>query len=202
MKIKIQLIVLLICMVTLTACSIFSPVKLPPENSYMLTAVPTDLSNRPMHPLTLLVMPPETEAAYHTTQMAYTIKPYQIAYFQQNRWAETPSQMFFMLLTQSLSRTHYYRSVVTPPYVGPYDYILKTNILKLQQNYMYHSALVELTVQATLIQASTNQVVADKQFSITVPMRMRSPYGGVIAANSATKQLLKNIVLFSVRNSK
>ena len=186
--------------VILSGCSLLSPVKSEPENTYVLTSIPAYTVARRTHPITLLVMPPDTNPAYNTTQMAYTVKPYQIAYFAQNRWAETPSQMLQPLMVQTLQNTRYFHAVVTPPYAGRYQYMLSTHILKLQQDYTRRPAVLQLTLRAQLSRVTTNQIMATKQFSVVEPLWQKSPYGGVIAANRATATMLKHLSDFCLEN--
>ena len=198
---KTKLLILMLALI-LSGCSFLSPVQIQPENNYLLTATHIALPRHAARPITLLVVQPETEALYNTTQMVYTTRPYQIAYFAQNRWAETPSQMLHSLIVQTLQNAHYFRRVVSPPYAGRYDYVLSTRILTLQQNFLYHPSIVQLTVRADLIKAGNNQIIATKLFTITVPMQQRTPYSGVVAANHATVKLLSELALFSFKNTR
>ncbi|OGT41688.1 MAG: hypothetical protein A3F42_03025 [Gammaproteobacteria bacterium RIFCSPHIGHO2_12_FULL_37_34] len=193
-----RMILILFFFVLLVGC--LPPVKLESESNYILNTrsyqVKKSHQNRP---ITLYVSLPETVPAYNTTQMAYTIKPYQIAYFAKNRWAETPSQMLQPLIVQSLQNTGYFHAIVTPPFVGNYHYTLNTQILQLQQNFIYHPGMVQLTVRVQLSQTATGQVIATKQFSIFEPIRQRTPYGGVVAANRATGKLLTQLTEFCLQ---
>ena len=58
----------------------------------MLSEVPNNVAHKPMHAVSLLVLPPETSPAYDTTRMAYTARPYQLAYFRDHEWAERPGK--------------------------------------------------------------------------------------------------------------
>src|SRR3990167_9175906 len=158
--IQLKLQILLLSMMILSSCSLLAPVKLESETSYLLNTVPYPIKARQSQSITLFVSPPETVPAYNTTKMAYTVIPYQIAYFTKNRWAETPSQMLQPLIVQTLQNTGYFHAVVTPPFIGGYDYALNTQILVLQQNFTYKPARVQLTVRAQLSKIATNQVIA------------------------------------------
>src|SRR5579863_6715718 len=108
-----KFVILLFVALTLSSCSLFSPVNLSKDSTYMLNAAPQLSHKKRMHSITLLVLTPETRPAYNTTQMAYSIKPYQVGYFSQNQWAETPSQMIQPLMVQTLQSAHYFHAVVT-----------------------------------------------------------------------------------------
>jgi len=182
----------------LSSCSLFSPVNLTNQNTYLLNTLPLHVTQKRTRSIILLVMPPSSRPVYNTTQMAYSTKPHQIAYFSQNQWAETPAQMWSPLLVQTLQHTHYFRLVTTPPYAAHYDYILNTQILQLEQNFTCQPAMLEFAVNVQIIKTSTNRVVAAKQFYIQEPMLQKTPYYGVLAANLAAAGLLKQIAGFCV----
>ena len=179
-----------------------SSVKLKPETNYTLNAVP-DVAKKRTHPITLMVLLPETDAAYNTTQMVYSQNPYQIAYYDKNRWAETPGQMLQPLIVQALQNTHYFHAVLTPPIAyGRYQYVLSTQILQLKQDYSRRPVMARLTTRAELIRIASNQVVATKEFTVSVPMQQYTPYGGVVAANKATKEFLAELTHFCIKNAR
>ncbi len=183
----------------MSGCSFLSPVKPDSQQSYMLTKVPV-VAKRTKRPFTLLVGQPDTRPVYNTSQMAYTVRPYQIAYFSQNRWAETPSQMLESLLVQTLQKTNFFRAVLTPPYTGNYTFLLNTQITEFQQDYTLRPAVFRMSVQAELNRFATNQLIASKTFSSTVPIGGGNPYAGVFAANIASAAILKQITDFTISN--
>lgn len=192
--------ILLVSLTTLmiTSCSLLSPVKSKPDCTYLITAVPTDTPVLRTLPITLMVTQPDAAPAYNTTEMAYSKRIYQIAYFARNRWAETPPQMLQQLIVQTLQNTHRYKAIVTPPYTGLYDYALSTSILTLEQDYV-SCPVLKFKVRAQLINTSTNRVIATKTFSLIEPIFAPAPYNGVIAANSATRKFLSELTDFCLR---
>lgn len=171
-----------------SSCSLLSPVKVESENTYLIDETPAPIVAK-KHSTTLLVMPPESVPAYNTTQMAYSIKPHQIGYFIQNRWAETPAQMLYPLIVKTLQDSHHFHAIVTPP-MRCYDYVLSTQILELQQDFTYCPSMIRFKLRAELTRASNGCVVGTKEFLILEPAPQNTPYGGVIAANIATEELL------------
>ncbi len=190
-----------VCMIggVLMLSGCLSPVKTTPESTYFINSVPSYIPQHRTHPITLLVMPPDTVAAYNTPEMAYTVTPHQIAYFANNRWAETPSQMLLPLMVQTLQNTHYFHAVVTPPFMSQYDYVLNTQILSLQQDFTYRPAVVRITLRAQLSRVANNRVIATQQFSVVEPIRQSTPYGGVLAANQAAEELMRKLAEFCIK---
>lgn len=201
MKMEIKNLVFLAMSFILSSCSLLGPVNQEQQKSYVLDTLPQHMPKHEARAATILVMQPETRPIYNTTQMAYTDKPYQVSYFSENQWAETPSQMLFPLLVQSLQNTNYFHAVVVAPYAGKYEYMLTTQILQLTQNFLHNTSYVDMSVRVQLSRVTTGQLIATKQFSRHVPMPQKSPYGGVIAANWATSSILREISEFCVKHA-
>lgn len=192
----IKHLLLVLCLLFFASCSILSPVKSDPPSAYVLNTVPSIPIQRDKPRSTILVSMPETRPVFNTTQMAYTTKLYRVAYFSQNQWAETPSQMLQPLIVQTLQNTHTYRAVLTPPYSGRYDYVLNTEITQLQQNFTHKPALLQFSLRAQLVSMATNQVIAARQFTVYNPIPKNTPYNGVISANKAAAKVLKQLAAF------
>ena len=83
----------------LAGCSLLLPPRPEPVKA-VLSEMPDDVPHEPGRAATLLVLLPEISPAYDTARMAYSVKLYQLAYFRDNEWAETPAQMIQPLLVQ------------------------------------------------------------------------------------------------------
>jgi cholesterol transport system auxiliary component len=200
--INMRLLLLIVAVMTQVSCSLLSPVKTDQPNAYVLNTVPDQVVQRPRQSTTILVAVPDTRPVFDTTKMAYTTKLYRVGYFSQNQWAETPSQMLLPLMTQTLQNTHLYRAVLTPPYAGRYDYVLNTQITQLQQNYTRKPALLQFSLRANIISMTSNQVIASKQFSVTLPIKNATPYNGVLVANKAVSRVLAELAQFCTENTR
>lgn len=199
MKYRIKYVLIFIAILLLSSCSILSPIKSAPRTTYLISKTPDYIPKRYPQAGTLLVLPPETNPAYNSMQMAYTTKPYQISYYALNQWAETPSQMLKALIIQTLQKTHYFHAITTPPYTGRYNYILRTQIIELVQDYKSTPSVARLTISVQLIQASNNRIIGTKQLSAAVPMYQASPYNGVLATNRATAIVLKQLASYCLQ---
>lgn len=189
--------------ITLSGCSLFTPVKINPPTQYVINKVPAPIyANRKHSAAVVLVSQPEVNESYDTKQMAYSVKPYEISYFVKNQWVGTPARMLQPLIVQALQNTHSYRAVVSPPYSGHYDYILSTHILELLQDFTHSPPTLRLRLNAELIKTATNKTIAAKQFVIFQPMACIYPYAGVYAANIATMKMLDQLTRFTMENSR
>ena len=184
----------------LTSCSLFSPVPAESGNKYVLNTLPPSQIKKPHRSTTLMVAEPNTTTFYDTTLMAYSLKHWQLAYFSKNTWSSRPSEMIQPLIVQSLQNTHYFHAVITPAVSGGYDYLLNTQLTQFVQDFSYPRPVFRLTVTAEIIRASTNKIVASKQFVIAETLQQRSPYAGVLAANQATEVFLRQLTMFCLQH--
>ncbi len=178
-----------------SGCTLFSPV----ENAIrveVINKLPLELPQRETHTATLLVLPPAINPVYDTVRMAYTTRPYQIDYFSLHEWGASPAQMLLPLLARTLENTHYFSAVLTPPYFGPYNYALRTEILELAQDFTSDPATLHLSLRVQLADGASNRIISSRAISLREPMLQETPYAGVIAANDATAKALEQVAGF------
>lgn len=186
---------ILLCM-CLAGC--LSPVKLTPNNNYFLNTLPDRVPSYRTHSATILVLTPDVREAFDTTQMAYSLHHYEVSYYGLNQWAELPGRMLQPLIVQTLQNTHYFHAVVAPPYLGQADYMLKTQVLDLRQDYSQQYRTFKLSIRAQLIRVSTGRVMATKLINVSEPIPNCTPYSGVQAGNRAEARALREIAVFTV----
>jgi cholesterol transport system auxiliary component len=186
-----------LCVVLLSGCTLFSPVAIDTRKN-VLNNIPLDLPSEQTRPATLLVLVPEATPDCATTQMVYTTQAYQVAYFSQNEWAETPSQMIQPLIVRTMRNTRYFSEVLSPPHFGRQTFVLRTEILELKQDFTSEPAMLQLAMRFHLIREATNQVTAIKELSVRESMRERKPYAGVVAANEAVAEVLRELARFII----
>lgn len=185
----------LICLfcLGLTACSLLGPVKTDPPKEYLLASLPYPTIKHTSQRRTIQVLLPAAEGVSLSTRMAYSLAPYQIAYFSKNKWAHNPEEMLQPLIIQSLQKTQYFKSVGSGNDIGRYDYVLSTAIMQFHQVFFAESSVFRMKLQAQLINATTRRIIASKEFYAEIPAPFYSPFGGVIAANRATSAILTKL---------
>lgn len=189
----LRIVLLTLCFFLLPACS---PVKKIVTNQYQLNAF--SVKKLTSHPgnMTLSVSTPEAMAGYQTEAMLYMNKPYQIEHFAKNSWVSPPADMLFSLITQSLQATGYFEAVVSSPYNQGADYRLDTQLLALKQNFLKRPSVLEFSAKVALFHVEDNQVLASRIIHIDIPCATDTPFGGVVAANEATRQFTAQVVQF------
>ncbi len=180
----------------LFGCSI----KYPPVNLYRLEQFSEKHHAKSTRSLSIIIAQPEAAEGYRSQQMSYVNKPLALNYFVHNAWTSAPAKMLSPLLQQSLQTTGYFHAIVTPPYSGLTDYRLDTQLLELQQNFLYHPSVVQLVVKIVLTRLNNDHVIASKIIKQQVNCPEETPYGGVIAANLAVKAFTGIATDFILKN--
>jgi cholesterol transport system auxiliary component len=178
----------------LAGCSLLLPPKSEPVTA-ILDKMPDHVPAEAAHPATLLVRQPETSAAFDTTRMAYSVKAYQLAYFRDNQWAETPAQMIQPLLVRTLQQTGFFRAILSPPESETPRYTLRTEILELVQDHTANPPVLRLRLRLQLFQAS-GRPIAGREIVEQEAMADAVPYAGVVAANDAVAKALRATAQF------
>lgn len=181
----LKIILISISIFILSACS---PVKVPATNQYQLIGYSSKRFTAHPHHLTLWVTPPEASAGYQTEQMLYVNKPFQLEAFTKNAWVNPPGEMLYPLIVQSIQRTNFFHAVASSTYSQGADYRLDTQLLSLEQNFLKKPSFMEFSAKVVLTRVTDNKVIASRIITQQVPCPSDTPYGGVIAANQATRQ--------------
>lgn len=186
----------------LSACTLFTAP--PPE---IQRGILTELPSEPPRSggsvpasATLLIVISRTQRAYDTTQMAYTVRDHEIAYYRDHEWGATPSEMLQPLLITTLELTHRFAAVLAVPYGGRSTYVLQTQIGELVQDFTQQTAAVRIAVHLQLTNTVSRRAVS-KEIVVTEPMSQRSPQAGIAAANRAAAKALQEVAQFVLDNA-
>lgn len=200
MKKFLQTVVIFFGCLNLVSCSLFSPVKTPVITEYRIDSAAHPVHTVKKEKITLLVLTPEAKGDYNSTKMMYTMHPHQSAAYSVNAWAQSPAQMIQPLIVQTLDRTGYFHAIVTPPFLGNYDYFLSTQIIEFLQDYTSARGIFCLNIRAQVVSMKTGKVVSTKNFSMREPIFSATPDEGVRAANRAVQKMLGQLAAFVVKS--
>ena len=189
-----------LALVLLAGCAL-QPSGMEPSKA-LLTQLPSDVARRSPDPgpraFALLVFAPRSRPLYDTVRMAYQVQAHQVDYFSRNEWAETPAQMLQPLLVRTLQETGSFGHVVTPPYVAPYGWGLRTEIEELIADFTTEPAVMRLTLRLQLTEGVSGRVVATHDVSVREPLQQRTPEGCIAAANVAAARALAEVARFVI----
>ena len=175
------------------------PVKSTINNQYKLDSYSKPSARgAPLH-RSLLISQPEALAGYQTEQMLYIDKPYEINAFAQSAWISSPANMLYPLLIQSFQESHAFSASASSPYSDKVDYRLDTQLISLQQNFLFKPSVLEFTAKVVITRVEDNHVLASELIRERIPCKMDTPYGGVVAANKATEAFTREIRRFAIQ---
>lgn len=149
-------------------------------------------------PFTLFVADTTAVPGFDTDAMIYLQCPFQLKTFSCNRWVAPPNEMLTPMVAQSLRNSCYFKGVTVAPFAGQSNYRLETRLLKLQQEFFCCPSLVRMVVQATLIENCCREVIGQRVFEVVMVAPKANPYGGVLAANHATQDILNQLTDFVI----
>lgn len=193
---------LLAALVLLTGCSGLLPSP-PKEAAHLyqlqLETALTGISSIPEEERrgVIAVELPQAAAGYDTTAMAYQRGPWEIHYYSQSRWVDDPARMLREALTSALNEAGPFRSVLETPSGVAMDYSLRTELLRLEQDFSNAPPSRErLVVRAKLVDLQRGVVLASQVLDLSATAPTDDAHGGVVAANAALRQLAAKVVEF------
>jgi ABC-type uncharacterized transport system auxiliary subunit len=175
-------------------CALTSPVSVPVHQA-LLDQVPAAPPAAAPRPATVVVLPPQASAAYDTTRVAYSPAPHQVAYFRDQEWAATPSQMLHGLLTTTLQATHAFAAVLAPPHAGP-AYVLRTQLVELLQDQGSVPAVARVALHVQLAGPAALRPSWSEEVVVREPIAGPTPLAGLAAVNAATAEALRRVAAF------
>ncbi len=190
---------ILIMSLGLISCS---PVKTPVTNEYQLTEFSSRQLTAKPHHVSILVTAPEAVAGYQTEEMLYIKKPFQLESFVKNSWTAPPADMLFPLMVQTLQRSGYFYAVTSSPYSEEANYRLDTQVISLAQNFLKKPSVLEFTAKVVLTRIDDNKIVGSQIISQQIPCLSDTPYGGVVAANKASREFTARAANFVISHIK
>jgi len=186
-------IVLIITAILVSSCTIAPPERSPPRTYMLNPEISLDaLSANPVsgNATILLVNPPRALAGFDTSQMVYLRRPHEVSYYAANQWVDTPGRMLSSLLVQAMRSTGLWRAVVQAPSAVRADYLLDCDNLVLEQQFFSQPSRVRLALRAQIVETKNHAILGTRYFEIFEAATSDDAYGGVVAANRATAQLL------------
>ena len=189
----------LIPLIVLSLCTLAcSPVNNPILNQYKISEFSTKRYSGKPSRHSILVAAPQAVSGYQTAQMLYVEKPYELSPFARNAWIDPPANMLFPLLFQSLQHSNYFKAVASTPYAEETNYRLDTQLIELQQNFLKHPSIVQISIKVVLSDLKRNKVAGSHIFRRQIPCSRDNPFAGVVATNRGVKQLTADITEYVI----
>ena len=167
--------------------------KSPSDDAAAQTAAPREAAaGSPV----LVVAVPRAAPGFDSARMVYLRQPQQLETFALHEWVDTPARMLAPLLVRSLQASGAFGAVLLAPTTGSGSWRLETELIRLQQDFTQAPSQVRLTLRAVLVDSSSRQVIAWREFDESVPATTDDPAGGAAAAHLATQRVLAALAAF------
>lgn len=146
---------------------------------------------------TLVIGAMRSAAGFDSADMVYTEHAHRLEAFARHRWADRPARMLEPLLIDAMTESGLFAGVTGPGSLARADLRLDTELLRLQQTFEAGSSQVELQMRASLVDIAQGRLLASREFRIIEPATEATPYGGVLAANKASRMLMAKLQAFA-----
>jgi len=144
---------------------------------------------------TLKVLQAFSDNTLMSTNMNYVLGKYKQYSFSKSQWSIPVNQMVTLSLTNMLNQLNIFKSVQNYKSITKDDYILQSNIIDFKQYFSEDSksSYVKVTINLSLINYNSNEVIHSKTFSSIIETQTLDAYGGVKAFNTAFSKILEDI---------
>ena len=145
---------------------------------------------------TLIVNPPHAASGFDSQRIIYVREAHKLEYYAHSEWVDTPARMLAPLIVASVGNTGAFRAVVQKPSAADGDLRLDTEIVRLQHDIGMIPGRVRFTLRAYIVDDTTRQIIATREFDETTIAASEDPIGGVVAANRAVQAVLDHLASF------
>lgn len=193
MKYRIREAAVIGLLVLLSGCLTVRPESRPMQ-MYQLSGESDSMKSDPRQPVgtgpILLVGPPQSTPGFDTPRMVYLTRPYEVRYFSENQWVDSPARMLTPLLVMALEESGVWRAVVTAPVGLRADYRVDVSNLVVAQEFLQVPSRMRISWSVQVSDLPNGKVVGSRRFSAEQDAPSEDAYGGVRAANEILGKLL------------
>lgn len=184
-------------------CGVFSPKATPLPSFHSLDSARSEArvatrspGTLPTAAPTLIVNPPHAASGFDSQRIIYVREAHKLEYFSHHEWIDTPARMIAPLIVDAVENSGAFRAVVLTPSAAAGDLRLDTEIMRLQHDFSSQPSRVRFTLRAYIVDNTTRQVLAWREFDESAAAASEDPSGGVAAANRAVQTLLEHLASF------
>ena len=143
----------------------------------------------------ILIEEPFVNNSFNSRAIFYTTKPYLFEEYAKNRWINLPSNMVQNSLLQSFQSSNIFSLVSQEDAKVKYDYVLKTNVIKIYHEINGDKSYAVLKIKFDLLKDKT--LIKTMDYDKRVLVSQNNPYEFVKSVNKSfeeiIEELLKNI---------
>jgi cholesterol transport system auxiliary component len=184
----------------LASCAVLGSKTATPLYTYTLDGSPSspaDVKTAGTLPVmtghVLLVETPQAVSGYDSTRMVYSRLALTQEAFANSAWVDTPGRMLAPMMVEQLRQSGQFRAVLLAPSAAKATLSLNTTILHLQQDFLQVPSRVRFSVQVTLLDVATREVLASHTIDVVGDAASDDAAGGAQAAHAAVREGLQQV---------
>lgn len=187
------LLLALVPMLALAACSGLLPKPPPAPQLYRLTPAAFPAAGAPIA-AQLLVDPPGAAAAIDTARIALSRGPTRVDYFADAAWVDRAPLMLQSLMVESLTRSGRIAAVAPDTLALRADAVLMTELQHFEAEYAGTGPpRIRITLDCRLVRMSDRSIFATRSFTVSVPVAANALPAIVGGFNAAFHDLMHQL---------
>ena len=140
----------------------------------------------------ILIEEPFVNNSFNSRAIFYTTKPYLFEEYAKNRWINLPSSMIHNSLLESFQNSNIFSLVSLEDSKIKYDYILKTNVIKIYHEINGDKSYAILKIKFDLLKDKTLVKTIDYDKKILVSQN--KPYEFVKSVNKSFEEIVEELL--------
>lgn len=134
----------------------------------------------------------QVNRAFNLTSIFYSQKDYKFEEYAKNRWINFPSNMVYNQIIDSFNSSNLFSSVITKDKKLTYEYLLKSEIIKLYQVFEQDKSYAIIKVNFDLIK--DKKVIKSYSFDKKILCKTNDAYGFVKATNKGLEEVINTLL--------
>ena len=140
----------------------------------------------------IFIEEPNVNKSFNLTSIFYNTKPYLFEEYAKNRWINLPSSMVHNSLLESFQNSNIFSLVSLEDSKIKYDYILKTNVIKIYHEINGDKSYAILKIKFDLLKDKTLVKTIDYDKKILVSQN--KPYEFVKSVNKSFEEIVEELI--------
>ncbi|AXX88691.1 hypothetical protein CKA55_10305 [Arcobacter suis] len=140
----------------------------------------------------ILIEEPLVNKSFNSRAIFYSQKPYLFEEYAKNRWINLPSSMIHNSLLESFQSSNIFSLVSVEDTKIKYDYVLKTNVIKIYHEINADKSYVILKINFDLVK--DKELVKTFSYDKKVLEAQNKPYEFVNSLNKTFEEIMKELL--------
>ena len=179
----------LLMIVLISGCSLKQEVG--QINSYSIDFIQNNKSYKSSSK-SILIEEPFVNSSFNSRSIFYSTKPYLFEEYAKNRWINLPSSMLHNSLLESFQNSNIFSFVSLEDSKIKYDYILKTNVIKIYHEINGDKSYAILKIKFDLLKDKV--LVKTFSYDKKVLVSQNKPYEFVNSLNKTFNEVIEELL--------